>query len=77
MTDARGLEQPEKPDGSISGLFWEHERRHVAAKTHATFEGHDVDVRAVSEGYDRNEHPWMHGRRAHDLAEMVRERLPF
>lgn len=77
MKDSRGLEQPERPDSTIGGLLWDADRRHVAAKTHATFEGHDIDVRAVSEGYDKNLHPWMHGRRYADLVEWVRERLSF
>lgn len=80
-TDARGLERPEKPSGPLSGLFWEFDRRRHAATAHAMFEGHpEIDYRAVLEAYDRNEHPWMHGRRPHDLYERygdALERLGF
>lgn len=71
-TDARGLERPEKPPGPLSGLFWEYDRQLAAARTHATFEGHDVDPRAVLEGYDRALHPWLRGWRVGELGDTLR-----
>ena len=60
-TDYRGLERPARPDGAISGLLWDHDRRLIAATAHATIEGHsEINTRAVLESYSRNERPWWH-----------------
>lgn len=62
----------ERPDGPISGLLYDLSRRHRAARRHALAEGyHDVPLKSVFVGYDRTLHPWMHGRRPHDIAERI------
>lgn len=72
-TDARGLEEPGRPDGPLSGSLYDMDRRRLAAQTHATFEGHDVPLRAVLEGYDRALHPWIRGWRPGEIRETLGE----
>lgn len=72
-TDARGLEDPGRPDGALSGTMYDMDRRRLAAGTHATFEGHDVSNRAVLEGYDRALHPWIRGWRPGEIRETLGE----
>ncbi|SDL09689.1 hypothetical protein [Natronorubrum texcoconense] len=74
-TDARGLERPAKPTGPLSSIFWEHDCRLAAARTHATFEGYDVPPRAVLEGYDRALHPWVRGWRPGEVRETLRSKF--
>ena len=67
---------PFEGGAALSGVLWEHHRRAYAAINHSAIEGRpEVDVRTVLDSYDRVEHPWMHGRRWHDLAQRVREVL--
>lgn len=58
-----------RPDGPISGILFDYGLQLRAAGRHALAEGHDVGTRTVLDSYDRTLHPWMHGRRPHDLAE--------
>jgi len=62
----------DQPDGPISGLFWEYDRRLTACDLHATAEGHDVHPRAVLEGYDRTLHPWIRGWRVGEIGDTLR-----
>lgn len=64
----------ERPDGALSGLLYDCDRRVTACRTHALAEGHDLDIRAVLEGYDRARHPWIRGWRLGEIRETVRER---
>jgi len=75
VTDARGLERPERPDGAVSGLLHDQSVRLAAARTHAAHEGHDVDIGAVLEGYDRALHPWIRGWRPGEIRETLRDRV--
>ena len=59
----------DRPDGSISGILFDQSCRLAASDNHALVEGHVVNARTVLDSYDRVLHPWMHGRRPHDLAE--------
>ena len=59
----------DRPDGPISGLIYDYSLRLAAGGNHALVEGHEIGARTVLESYDRVIHPWMHGRRPHDLAE--------
>ena len=65
----------DRTDGSISGLMYDYSRRLSAGENHATVEGHEIDTQTVLESYDRALHPWMHGRRPHDLAERYGESI--
>ncbi|WP_367175073.1 hypothetical protein [Haloarcula rubripromontorii] len=66
----------ERPDGpGFSPILHDHLQRQNVAMNHAFAEGFTPNPSAVAEGYDRNENPWMHGRRAHDIVEMAREVL--
>lgn len=73
MTDPR--DPGERPDGPLSGLFYDFTVRVNVGRNHAIAEGHEFVDRAVLEGYDRTLHPWMHGRRPQDLADRVRRWL--
>ncbi len=72
-SDARGLERPSKPDGAISGTLWKFDCQ--LARTHATFEGHDVPLRAVFEGYDRVLHPLIRSWRVGETRETLRSKF--
>lgn len=66
----------DRPDGGpFSQYIHDELLRHNVAKNHGFAEGFVPDAGAVSRGYDRNENPWMHGRRAHDIIRAVREVL--
>jgi hypothetical protein len=54
-------------------MFWDWGRRYRAVSIHLHAEGGDVPPSAVTEGYDRALHPWMHGRRPEDIAEKVQD----
>lgn len=69
------LERPSKPDGAISGTLWKFDCQLAAARTHATFEGHDVPPRAVFEGYDRVFHPWIRSWRVGEIRETLRSKF--
>lgn len=60
------------PDGSLSSVMWQHDLQLGACRRHAHAEGMDVQTMTVLDSYDRTLHPWMHGRRPHDIAEIVR-----
>jgi hypothetical protein len=62
----------ERPDGPFSRIFWKYDRQLRAAGRHAAAEGTSVGAREVLESYDRALHPWMHGRRPHDIYERIR-----
>lgn len=62
----------ERPEGPMSGMLHDSMLRLNVGKNHCFAEGYDAPSRAILTGYDRTEHPWMHGRRAHDLAAKVR-----
>lgn len=57
------------PDGGFVSIMADFSRQLAAADRHGAAEGHDVDGLTVLESYDQAEHPWLHGRRAYDLAE--------
>ena len=40
-------------------------------RNHAIAEGFQLSEGDLLQSYDRVEHPWMHGRRPHDVAEAV------
>ena len=63
----------DRPDGGLSGLWHDNLLRLNVAQNHVFAEGKEVQVRAVLVGYDRAEHPIMHGRRVHDLIKRVQE----
>lgn len=63
----------ERPDGPVSGLFWDVGRQLSSVGNHESAEGHDAHPYAVVRGYDRALHPWLHGRRPSDLAQRFRE----
>ena len=65
----------DRPDGPISGILYDHSCRLAASDNHALVEGHAVHARTVLDSYDRALHPWMHGRRPHDLAERYGDEL--
>jgi len=70
----RGETRPPRPgDSVIRGMLYDAAVRHSAARNHAQIEGLSLDYRAVIEGYDKARHPWLHGRRPHDIADRVRE----
>lgn len=73
VTGPRGKPMPETPDGPLTSTFHKYDTWVVAASTHAAVEGSEVDVQVILDSYDRAVHPWMHGRRFHDLVEKVRE----
>lgn len=73
--DRLGTPVDEQPDGPLSGMFYRYTLELNAALIHAAHEGHSVDPEAVLDSYDRNLHPWMHGRRPHDLAERYGDQL--
>ena len=66
----------EKPDGAISGILYQHDRQLRAVENHGAAEGHAVGTREVLDSYDRALHPWIHGRRPHDLIARVRKVIP-
>ena len=66
-----------RPDGPLSTLLYNAYVRHNVGLNHCFAEGCDLPRAAVLEGYDRTEYPWIHGRRPHDLARKLRDRLPF
>lgn len=63
----------ERPTGSVSGLLYDYSRRLRTATRHADAEGEEVHPQVILDSYDRALHPWIHGRRPHDLAERVRK----
>lgn len=69
------------PDGGLSGLLRDFALQCNVGRNHAYIEGYEPADRAVLEGYDRALHPYMHGRRPHDLARKARawlaERVPW
>jgi len=69
-TAAKGL-----GDGPASNLIERNLTRQNVAMNHGMAEGFVPNHDAVWRSYDRVEHPWMHGRRAHDIIERVREVL--
>mgnify|MGYP006283828319 CR=1 FL=1 len=75
MTGPRDL--GDRPDGPISRLWYDHALRCNVAVNHAAAEGLYLSARAVSRGYDRAEHPYIHGRRPQDIARRLREVLPL
>lgn len=72
QTDERGLPKRDRPDGPISGLFHDYDRRLRAAHTHECFEGYSVGPRTILEGYDRALHPWMRGWRFGEIGDTLR-----
>lgn len=75
--DRLGTPVDEQPDGPLSGTFYRYTQELYAAQTHALHEGIEADPRAVLDSYDRNCHPWMHGRRPHDIARRLRSWWPW
>lgn len=65
----------ERPDGAISGTFWDYDRRFTACRVHAAAEGYELDARAVIEGYDRALHPWIRGWRFGEIQETLAEKV--
>jgi len=61
----------ERPDGPLSGMLYDASQQCRAAGRHCAAEGHPADIRTVIESYDRALHPWLHGRRFHDIKERV------
>lgn len=57
----------ERPPGGLGAHVHDMMERLNRVRCHAGHEGHDIHVAATLEGYDRAEHPWMHGGRAGDL----------
>jgi len=58
--------------GPMVSIMLKHDRQLRAARSHATAEGHSVDTLCVLESYDRQLHPWIHGRRPTDLAVVMK-----
>ena len=75
--DRLGTPASEQPDGSLSSIVYEYHICVAAASTHCRHEGIQPDVEAVLDSYDRALHPWMHGRRPHDLARRARRWWPW
>lgn len=75
--DRLGNPIDEQPDGPLSGTLYRYHLEVHAAGTHALAEGHEVGVRTILKSYDRAEHPWLHGRRPHDLAERLWRGWPW
>ncbi|GGL55041.1 hypothetical protein [Halocalculus aciditolerans] len=65
-------EETEPPSRAISGLLWEYGQQMNAASTHMAAEGVEIKGLTVLESYDRVLHPWMHGRRPHEIYERIR-----
>lgn len=66
----------DRPDGpGFSPILWNYDRRVGAARNHERFEGADVGCMTILDSYDRQLHPWLHGRRAEDIVSKVREVL--
>jgi len=66
----------DRPDGpGVSPVLHDYLQRQNVALNHGFAEGFVPNPRAVNEGYDRNENPWMHGRRPSDLVDKAREVL--
>jgi hypothetical protein len=57
---------------SFIEIMRQHDRQVSATRRHATAEGHTVDTMTVLESYDRQLHPWIHGRRPVEIAARVR-----
>jgi len=64
----------DRPDG-VRGLLFDLHRQSTAVAHHQFAEGADVQARTVFESYDRQLHPWLHGRRPADIAAKAREVL--
>ena len=64
----------DRPDG-IRALLFDLHRHHAAVANHQAFEGAEVQVSTALESYDRQLHPWLHGRRPADIAAKAREVL--
>lgn len=72
MSDPRNLgERPEGP--GFSPILYDMQQQITAARHHGLAEGADVDSLEVLESYDRQLHPWLHGRRPADIARRIRE----
>ncbi|WP_147299516.1 hypothetical protein [Haloferax sp. Atlit-6N] len=64
----------DRPDGALSGVMWDLNRRLDAGQNHALVEGAPVDAMPIFEGYDRALHPWVRGWRPGELRETIRTR---
>lgn len=74
-TDGGRLTTPRRhdgPDGTLSSMLFQNQRRVFAYETHAAAEGVEERTLSVLWSYDRVEHPWIHGRRPVDLVERAR-----
>lgn len=56
----------------IPSLLIDYVEQYASARRHARAEGIDLESIDVLESYDRNVHPWMHGRRPADIADYLR-----
>lgn len=65
----------ERPDSTIGGLLWDHGRRVAATGNHELAEGCNVGVMTILDSYDRQLHPWLHGRRPEDIIAKAKEVL--
>lgn len=63
--------------GPLSGILHGYHLRVRAVRRHVQAEGYEdhVPTMTILTSYDRTEHPWLHGRRPHDLVERLREFL--
>lgn len=62
----------QRPTGGLVEIMRSYDRQITAAQRHATAEGHPVEPLTVLESYDRVLHPWIHGRRPHDIGRKAR-----
>lgn len=66
------IDEKPTPDGAISGILYEFSLQIEVAERHAAAEGHAVLAETVLDSYDRQLHPWLHGRRPSDLVAFAR-----
>jgi hypothetical protein len=75
MNDPRDI--GERPDNDLVAVMYDLGLRGNVGRNHARFEGYAPPYGAILRGYDRAEHPWVHGRRPADLVERLRRWWPW
>jgi len=70
---AERIDAAENRGGPISGLLYQYSLQIKAIERHGAAEGLSIPYATILDSYDRQNHPWLHGRRPAALVVFCRD----